>query len=267
MDNHERSGLAEARRLVAALRRLGDADATDLRPGVFTGAGLADAAFRIDSPIGPVFVAHNPLGISAVAPAADAAAFAAAFRARFGRAVYVADDAPAALLRAIERRLRGERADLRFDLRSLSEFERATLLKALEVPRGEVRPYGWVAREIGRPRAVRAVGTALGNNPVPLLIPCHRIVRSDGHVGNYAFGPAAKHAALGAEGVIAAELEDLARRRVRYTGSDTTRIFCYPTCHNARRTTRQHTVAFASEAEARAAGYRPCKVCRPALAS
>ena len=267
MNQRDRSALAESRRLVGALRGLGTAaDAPDLRAAVLTATGLADACFPLDSPIGRVFVAHNPQGIAAVAPAASAEAFADLFRARFGRAIYPADP-PASLRRAIERHLRGERAALRFDLRGLSEFERATLLKALEVPRGEVRPYGWVAREIGRPRAVRAVGTALGHNPVPLLIPCHRIVRSDGHLGNYAFGPAAKEAALGAEGLVPAELEQLADEGIRYTGSDTTRIFCFPTCRHARRTTPQHRVAFASEARARAAGYRPCKVCRPALAS
>ena len=53
-------------------------------------------------------------------------------------------------------------------------------MKALEIPRGEVRPYGWIAAEIGRPKAVRAVGTALGHNPIPLIVPCHRVVRSDG---------------------------------------------------------------------------------------
>ena len=53
--------------------------------------------------------------------------------------------------------------------------------KALEIPRGEVRPYGWIAAEIGRPKAVRAVGTALGHNPVPLIVPCHRVVRTRRH--------------------------------------------------------------------------------------
>ena len=61
-------------------------------------------------------------------------------------------------------------------------------MKALEIPRGEVRPYGWIAAEIGRPKAVRAVGTALGHNPVPLIVPCHRVVRSDGMIGQYSLG-------------------------------------------------------------------------------
>ena len=67
------------------------------------------------------------------------------------------------------------------------------------IPRGQTRPYGWIAAEIGRPKAVRAVGTAVGRNPVPLLIPCHRVVRSDGSPGEYVFGPDAKQALLARE--------------------------------------------------------------------
>ena len=96
---------------------------------------------------------------------------------------------PAGLARAIERRLAGDRrARIELDLRGSSAFEQAVWLKALEIPRGEVRPYGWVAAEIGRPKAVRAVGTALGHNPVPLIVPCHRVVRSDGTIGQYSLG-------------------------------------------------------------------------------
>jgi O-6-methylguanine DNA methyltransferase len=141
------------------------------------------------------------------------------------------------------------------------------LQKAREIPRGEVRPYAWIAREIGHPRAVRAVGTALGHNPAPLLIPCHRVVRSDGHLGEYSMGgPEAKRAVLTAEGVDPERLEQLASSGVRYFGSDTTHIFCFPTCRHTHRLMDKHKVTFRSESEARAAGYRPCKVCRPAVA-
>ena len=99
-----------------------------------------------------------------------------------------------------------------FDLRSVTEFERAVLSKALEIPRGEVRTYGWIAAEIGHPAAVRAVGSALRKNPVPVLIPCHRVVRSDGHIGQYALGGSdAKRLILAADGLESAEIERLAR--------------------------------------------------------
>jgi len=69
---------------------------------------------------------------------------------------------------------------------NLTKFELAVLRTTLEIPFGETRTYAWVARRIGKPRAVRAVGSALRNNPWPLIIPCHRVIRSDGSLGLYA---------------------------------------------------------------------------------
>jgi O-6-methylguanine DNA methyltransferase len=172
---------------------------------------------------------------------------------------------PPRLASGIARRLAGDRrAHVPVDLRGRTEFEQAVLLKALEIPRGEVRPYGWIAAEIGRPGAVRAVGTALGHNPVPLVIPCHRVVRSDGHIGQYSLGgPGNKRALLAWEGLDPDELERMAQRRIRYVGSDTTGVVCLPTCHQARRITDRHRVPFGSLAAAKQAGYRPCRKCRP----
>jgi O-6-methylguanine DNA methyltransferase len=70
--------------------------------------------------------------------------------------------------------------------KQLTDFEWQVLRATLTIPLGETRSYKWVARKIGRPRAVRAVGQALRKNPYPLLIPCHRVVRSDGTAGGYA---------------------------------------------------------------------------------
>jgi O-6-methylguanine DNA methyltransferase len=177
-------------------------------------------------------------------------------------------DPPAALVRTLREWLAGDRHHkLHFDLRQLTEFERAVLLKALDIPHGQVRPYGWIAREIGHPKAVRAVGTALAHNPIPLFIPCHRVVRSDGQLGHYSLiADDAKARVLAAEGVEVEPLLALAKSGVRYVGSDTTHIFCFPTCRYNKRLTAQHQVRFPSEAAARAKGYRPCKVCRPAAA-
>jgi len=255
------------RTLLAALRALGAVRApATLAPAVREAVDLDDRYARLATPIGRVFVAYGPGGVSAVQRAPSPGAFAQAFRTRFGRAVRPTRRPPAALVRAVRRQLRGERAALRFDLAGLSEFERAVLGKALEIPRGEVRTYAWVAREIGRPRAVRAVGSALGRNPVPLLIPCHRVVRSDGRIGDYVFGAPVKRAALAAEGVPPARLERLARAGVRCIGSATTRIYCEPTCRSARRITARHRRVFRSAGDAGAAGYRPCRLCRPAPA-
>jgi O-6-methylguanine DNA methyltransferase len=218
-----------------------------------------------DGPTGPLFVAFNPCGISHVLAAGVVEgapqAFAAVHARRFGRAVRPVANPPAGLLTALRT---GQAHGLRYDLRALSDFEQAVLRKALDIPRGELRPYAWIAREIGRPKAVRAVGSALGRNPVPVLIPCHRVVRSDGTVGNYAFGTRMKRQLLEAEQVDLAETELLGRRGTRFIGSDSTKVFCFPTCHNARRITSGHRVEFTGIRQAYEAGHRPCLDCRPA---
>src|SRR6266550_2283091 len=156
------------------------------------------------------------------------------------------------------------RVRISLDLRGHTAFEVAVWMKALEIPRGEVRPYGWIAAEIGKPRAVRAVGTALAHNPVPLVVPCHRVVRSDGMIGQYSMGgPDAKRRVLSSEGLDTRWLEEEAAAGHRFTGSDTTHIVCNPTCRDARRVTPQHRVTFPSLAAAASSGYRPCLHCRP----
>jgi O-6-methylguanine DNA methyltransferase len=69
---------------------------------------------------------------------------------------------------------------------TLSKFELSVLKATLEIPFGETRSYQWIARRIGKPKAVRAVGSALRKNPWPLIIPCHRVIKSDGSLGKYA---------------------------------------------------------------------------------
>jgi O-6-methylguanine DNA methyltransferase len=252
-------------RIETALTSLRTAAPPDLAPNVLTMVGLADRYARIESPIGPLVVAWNGLGVSAVEAAPDDAAFEKAHLARTGRPVYRADRLPDRLGAAIAKRLAGyRRVKIDLDLRGHTDFERDVWHKALEIPRGEVRPYGWVAAEIGRPKAVRAVGTALGHNPVPLIVPCHRVVRTDGTLGQYSLGgPGNKRAILTEEGVDLPRLEELASSGVRYIGSDTTKIYCLPTCRHARRVTDRHRLEFHSMAEGQSRGYRACKVCRP----
>ncbi len=240
-----------------------------LRPRTLIELGLADAYAAIDSPIGPLFVAFNGLGVSAVEQAPDGPAFEREHVARSGRPAHRVAALPPRLAAAIEHRLAGDRrVRIALDLRGRTDFERDVWAKALEIPRGEVRPYGWIAAEIGRPRAVRAVGTALGHNPFPLIVPCHRVVRSDGLIGNYSLGgPGNKRTILSSEGLDPDELESLARAGIRYIGSDTTKIYCLPSCHAARRVTDRHRVTFHSAAEGERAGYRGCRLCRPASAT
>lgn len=251
--------------LEAALRDLRVSAPPSVGYGALVEAGLADRYAPIDTPLGPVFVAWNGRGISWVTAAAERDAFELRFRVTVGREIQRAEALPEDLDRAIARRLEGDRrVRISLDLRGHTPFEVAVWTKALEIPRGEVRPYGWIAAEIGKPKAVRAVGTALAHNPVPLVVPCHRVVRSDGMIGQYSMGgPDAKRRILAAEGLDTRALEAEAATGVRFTGSDTTHIVCHTTCRDARRTTPRHRVTFASLAAAASAGYRPCKHCRP----
>ena len=138
------------------------------------------------------------------------------------------------------------------DLSAVAPFQRDVLETARRIPFGEVRSYAWIARQIGHSQAVRAVGTALGRNPVPLLVPCHRVLRSDGGVGGYLFGTRVK------DGLLALE-----RSTPVLQGCTTTRIVCRVGCVHGRHMSPENRVIFASVADARAVGYRPCKVCRP----
>lgn len=214
-----------------------------------------------EGPLGDLQVAFTDRGVAYLRAGMGEREFAEAFRARFARPLLPGARPPAGLLPALRR---GRPGGLALDLRGLSEFEAAVLAAAAQIPRGQTRPYAWVARRAGRPKAVRAVGSALGRNPVPLLIPCHRVTRSDGSLGEYVFGADAKERLLRAEDVDVEEAAELARRGVRLVGSDTTGIVCYPTCGDARRITPGHRHGFGDLAAARAAGYRPCLHCRPA---
>lgn len=151
--------------------------------------------------------------------------------------------------------LRGQRAffQVPVDLTTVPDFQRSVLQAAGRIPFGEARPYAWVAARVGHPRAVRAVGTALGRNPVPLILPCHRVWRSDGGLGGYIFGADVKD-----------RLARLERTTPVFEGCSSTRIVCRVGCIHGRHMRPDSRVVFASVEDARSVGYRPCKVCRPA---
>lgn len=230
-------------------------------------AGIVDGYVTRPSPLGALYVAFSPDGVVAVDIAASDDAFEERHRARGRRAVPVRripDRIGRHLDRAIEA---GRPGRLPLDLSGLTDFQASVLQAATTIPAGQVRPYGWVAREIGNPGAVRAVGSALARNPVPVVVPCHRVVRADGLLGEYSLGDARnKRVLLEAEGLDVDAYEDDARAGLRFVGSDTTGIFCHPTCGHARRITTPHRVALKSEREAATAGFRPCAVCRPVAA-
>ncbi len=90
--------------------------------------------------------------------------------------------------------------DKKVDISDLTPFEQAALRAAAEIPPGEVRSYSWVATQMGRPRAARAVGQVMARNPLPLLFPCHRVVDSAGDLHNYGYGIEMKARILRMEG-------------------------------------------------------------------
>ena len=91
--------------------------------------------------------------------------------------------------------------DVQADLSSTSEFTRKVLEATAAIPYGETRTYGEIAAAIDMPGATQAVGNALGANPVPIVVPCHRVIRSDGSMGWFTGGPTIKRALLAIEGV------------------------------------------------------------------
>ena len=138
------------------------------------------------------------------------------------------------------------------DLSGVPPFQGDVLAAAARIPYGETTSYAALAEAVGRPRAARAVGNALGANPLPIIIPCHRIIRGDGTWGHYAFGGRMKTALL-----------TLERETPALVGCATTRIVCRRGCAHERRIREDNRIVFASVADAGSVGYRPCRVCRP----
>jgi O-6-methylguanine DNA methyltransferase len=218
-----------------------------------------DRFFVVGSPLGELYVGAGPGGVRLVRRGGSAEEFAREYRQRFGRLLAESDDARTRkLAEEVARALAGENVRVPLDLSETTPFQRRVLEVVGGIPRGEVRPYLWVAREAGSPGASRAVGTVMANNPVPLLVPCHRVVRNDGTTGGYAFGAEQKVRLLELEGVPTKEIA-----RTPYLATPTTGIVCHATCRNARRIRPENRRHFRTAADAVEAGYRPCKVCRP----
>ena len=148
-------------------------------------------------------------------------------------------------------------------LGELTPFQQSVLRATSRIPRGAIRPYGWVAREAGNPGAVRATGTTLGHNPVPFIVPCHRVVRSDWSLGKYsAGGPEVKEAVLQMEGLTAREL-DWIQHAPRYVAQFDSMAFCLPACTGLDTEPPENLKGFTRPEDALAAGFTPCEDCRP----
>jgi methylated-DNA-[protein]-cysteine S-methyltransferase len=163
-------------------------------------ADLLDVAYRtLDTPLGSLLLAATPVGLVRVAYATEGhdavlALLADKISPRILRAPSRLDGAA----REIDEYFARNRThfDLPLDLRLTDGFRREVLEHLSEIGYGHRESYAVVAAAIGRPRAVRAVGTACARNPLPLVIPCHRVVRTDGSIGQYVGGVDAKQTLL-----------------------------------------------------------------------
>ena len=137
------------------------------------------------TPLGPVNVAWTARGVLAAEIGDDLSAFAARIGERLGVIPILMDSGP---VRAqIEEYLHGQRTafELEIDWSLCTPFQRQVLEQQLAIPYGETRTYGQLATQIGKPQAARAVGRAGATNPIPLIIPCHRVIGSDGNLRGY----------------------------------------------------------------------------------
>jgi O-6-methylguanine DNA methyltransferase len=223
---------------------------------------IADSFDRV----GDVWVAFTKDRIRMIAAAESIDGVRRPYAKKYGR-VLEPGAIPAALRRQVAAAVKGEGVDApKVDFDAANDLEHDVLQTLTRIPRGEVRTYAWVARQVGRPRAVRAVANVIARNAVPYVVPCHRVVPSSGGIGNYIFGSATKRALLEREGVDVDELDALAKEHVRYIGSRTTHIFCFPTCRDAKRIQEKNRVPFRDSDDALENGYRPCRHCQPVAA-
>jgi methylated-DNA-[protein]-cysteine S-methyltransferase len=165
--------------------------------------GALDVAYRtVDSPLGPLLLAVTPAGLVRVAFEGEGhddvlARLAVEISPRILRSPGQLDG----IARQLDEYFAGRRRsfEVAVDLQLAHGFRRDVLDHLRAIPFGTTQSYGVVAAATGRPKAVRAVGTACGHNPVPLVVPCHRVVRSDGTIGQYRGGIDAKRLLLALE--------------------------------------------------------------------
>jgi methylated-DNA-[protein]-cysteine S-methyltransferase len=166
-------------------------------------AGLLDVAYRtIDTPVGPLLLAATTVGLVRVAYDIEGHD---AVLARLAEAVSPRILHAPARLDGVARQLdeyfakRRTTFEVPVDLRLADGFRRSVIEHLRDIAYGRRESYAAVAAAIGNPRAVRAVGSACAHNPLPVVVPCHRVVRSDGTTGQYVGGPLAKATLLDLE--------------------------------------------------------------------
>ena len=163
--------------------------------------GSVDAAYAVvDSPVGPLLAATTEAGICAISFEGELALDHLCKR--LGVRILFSEQALAEATGQLRDYFNGGRQefDLDVDLRGLPPFQLSVLTELRRIPYGSLSTYGGLAKRVGNPRASRAVGGALNRNPVPIIVPCHRIVGTSGNLVGYAGGLKRKRTLLGLEG-------------------------------------------------------------------
>ncbi|HTT74918.1 MAG TPA: methylated-DNA--[protein]-cysteine S-methyltransferase [Candidatus Binataceae bacterium] len=219
----------------------------------------------IQSSVGPLFVAESDRGLLGVrfADCGGDTAILHAIRQKFD----LRDDPAAAdrIRDEIERALAGDHdavANRPIDYSLVtSPFQRRAFARLRQVPPGSVVTYQALAAAIGAPSGQRAVGHAMATNPIPIFVPCHRVIKSDGSIGNYGGGVERKLKLLRAEGFRVDKGNRVPSEAVY--GHWQSHIFCRPDCSAVRRSDRRKWIIFSDADRARVSGMRPCKLCCP----
>jgi methylated-DNA-[protein]-cysteine S-methyltransferase len=167
--------------------------------------GLLDVAYDVtESPIGPLLVAVSERGLCRVSfdpePERELESLGRAFGTRVLRSPRPLDE----VKRELDEYFAGERQsfDLPIDIDRLTPFNRSVLEQLARVPYGSLTTYGALAGQAGRPRAARAVGMVMNRNPIPIVLPCHRVVGSTGSLVGYGGGLERKETLLRLEGAL-----------------------------------------------------------------
>jgi len=165
--------------------------------------GLADVGYSVaESPLGPLWIAVGPRGLPVLSHGTEPNATDLGRLIRtYGPGIVPDPRRTSAVERELDQYFNGRRRsfDIEVDLTGLTPFQRRVLRATARVPYGELVTYKTVARQAGNEAASRAAGAAVGSNPIPIVVPCHRVVASDGTLGGYAGGLDAKRHLLAIE--------------------------------------------------------------------
>jgi methylated-DNA-[protein]-cysteine S-methyltransferase len=238
---------------------------------------LADLRSRImrygvfDSPLGPIAIGVSEHGVAMVEYVRSADRTGGKLARRVGGEAVEDPRRTEGLYRELADYLDGRRTRLDWTLdlrRTRSDFQRRVLEATARLPYGAVTSYAGIAREIGAPRATRAVAQALRHNPLPIVVPCHRVIGSSGDLTGYAGTRVGlKRDLLAVEGVhtVAGRGDFHIERRAVYYKVPDGGEYCLPTCGGILEKPLGDFTVFGSRARAEAVGLQPCTDCRPDL--